>query len=64
MKNHIRHHTIREYGHIAPGDSEREEDGILRIKEQDYNNLEDFVLRNSGDAVSEGSEFFSLTYKS
>jgi len=63
MHHKIRHYTIREYGHIAPGDFEREEDGILRIKEQDYNNLEDFVLRNSGDAVSEGSEFFSLTHK-
>ena len=63
MSVRVRHHTIREYGHIAPGDFEREEDGILRIKKQDFNNLEDFVLRNSGDAVSEGSEFFSLTHK-
>lgn len=57
------HHTIREYGLIASDDSEREAGGILYIKKHDYNNLEDFVLRNSGDEASEGSGFFSLTHK-
>jgi 5-methylcytosine-specific restriction enzyme subunit McrC len=63
MHHKIRHHTIREYGYIAPGDTERGAESILYITKQDYNNLEDFVLRNSGDAVSEGSEFFTLTHK-
>lgn len=63
MTSRIRHHTIREYGLIAPGDAEQKSGDILYIKKQDYNNLEDFVLRNPSDAVSEGSEFFSLTHK-
>jgi len=63
MHHRIRHHTIREYGLIAPGDSERESGDILYIKKLDYINLEDFVLRNSGDSVSEGNDFFSLTHK-
>jgi len=63
MHHKIRHHTIREYGLIASGDYEQNAGDILYIKKQDYVNLEDFVLRNSGDAVSEGCEFFSLSHK-
>ena len=48
---------------IASSDSEQESGHILHIKKQDYNHLEDFVLRNSGEAESEGREFFSLTHK-
>jgi len=63
MSPFIRHHTIREYGLIASADAERESGNVLYIKKHDYDNLEDFVLRNSGIAESEGSEFFSFTHK-
>jgi 5-methylcytosine-specific restriction enzyme subunit McrC len=63
MTRLVRHYTIREFGLITSSSGEDERDGILYIKKQDYDNLEDFVLRNSGDTVSEGSEFFSLTHK-
>jgi 5-methylcytosine-specific restriction enzyme subunit McrC len=59
----IRHHTIVEYGIIAPSDSEHKSENVLYIKKQDYFNLEDFVLRNTGETESEGREFFSLTHK-
>jgi len=54
MRHKIRHHTIREYGLIASADAERESGNVLYIKKHDYNNLEDFVLRNSGDANNSG----------
>lgn len=63
MTPRIRHHTILEYGIIAPSDKEYESGNVLYIKKQDYFHLEDFVLRNSGSAESEGREFFSLTHK-
>jgi len=63
MLDRIRYHTILEYGIVAPSKSENKTDKVLYIKEQDYYHLEDFVLRNSGDAESEGREFFSITNK-
>jgi len=63
MNHRIRHHTICEYGVIAPSNAEKEHGDVLYIKKHDYDHLEDFVLRNTGDAESEGREFFSLTHK-
>lgn len=63
MQQRVRHYTIPEYGIIAPSKGEDDSGDVLHIKEHDYKNLEDFVLRNSSEAESESRDFFSLTHK-